>query len=135
MHLLRSVYYVYDYTHVQYCCLYKYLKKENKNTTLLLMPAYMHTRGILWKWEIQYSLFLCFRTHPSLPKRSCVKPESDYGCGQSLATNALKCLMNQEERILWTDQLKNTSKCLQYRVDHTSLIESMHWRLRLKVKD
>ena len=32
-------------------------------------------------------------------------------CGQSLATNALKHLMDQlEERILQTDQLKNTSK-------------------------
>ena len=34
------------------------------------------------------------------------------GCGQSLATNALKHLMDQlEERILQTDQLKNSSKC------------------------
>jgi len=34
------------------------------------------------------------------------------GCGQSLATNALKRLMDQlEERIL-TDQLKNASKRL-----------------------
>ncbi|KAG5314766.1 HASP kinase, partial [Acromyrmex insinuator] len=35
------------------------------------------------------------------------------GCGQSLATNALKCLMDQlEKKILQTDQLKNASKHL-----------------------
>ena len=43
-----------------------------------------------------------------------------YGCGQSLVTNALKCLMDQlEEKILQTDQLKNASKRLQHRVDYT----------------
>jgi len=37
----------------------------------------------------------------------------DTGCGQSLATNTLKHLMNQlGERILQTDQLKNVSKRL-----------------------
>jgi len=41
-------------------------------------------------------------------------------CSQSLATNALKRLMDQlEERSLQTDQLKNASKRLQHRVDHT----------------
>jgi len=42
------------------------------------------------------------------------------GCGQNLATNTLKHLMDQlEERILQTDQLKNTSKRLQYRINRT----------------
>ena len=43
-----------------------------------------------------------------------------YRMCQSLATNALKRLMDRlEERILQTDQLKNPSKCLQHRVDYT----------------
>jgi len=47
---------------------------------------------------------------------------SKKGCGQSLATNALKHLMDQlEERILQINQLKNTSKCLQHRVDQIIL--------------
>jgi len=42
------------------------------------------------------------------------------GCGQNLATNTLKHLMDQlEERILQTDQLKNASKRLQYRINRT----------------
>jgi len=37
-----------------------------------------------------------------------------------VATNALKYLIDQlEERILQSDQLKNTSKYLQHRIDHT----------------
>jgi len=44
----------------------------------------------------------------------------NLGCSQNLATNALKRLMDQlEEKILQTDQLKNSSKRLQHRVDHT----------------
>jgi len=39
------------------------------------------------------------------------------GCSQSLAANALKCLMDQlEKRILQTDLLKNALKYLQHRV-------------------
>jgi len=38
---------------------------------------------------------------------------------ESITTNALKHLMDQEKRILQTDQLKNASKRLQHRVDRT----------------
>jgi len=42
------------------------------------------------------------------------------GCNQSLATNALKHLMDQlEERILQTNQLKTALKRLQHCIDRT----------------
>jgi len=43
---------------------------------------------------------------------------TNLGCGQSLATNALKHLMDQRRKN-FTNQLKNASKRLQHRVDHT----------------
>ena len=47
-------------------------------------------------------------------------PDATFrGCGRSLATNALKRLIDQlEERILQAD-LKNASKHLQHHVDYT----------------
>jgi len=55
--------------------------------------------------------------HLKINLRKFLKTSSDYGCDQSLATNALKHLMDQlEERILQTDQLKNVSKHLQLSV-------------------
>jgi len=60
-----------------------------------------------------------------------------YGCGQNLATNALKHLMDQlEERILQTDQLKNASKRLQRIALTVSYVlcimqESVMWSLKV----
>ena len=58
---------------------------------------------------------------------------------QSLTTNTLKRLMDQlEERILKTNQLKNTSKRLQHRIDPMNMCMifvnvGICWPYRLEV--
>jgi len=53
---------VYDYTCVQNCCLYKSVKKRNKNMTLLLMPVHAHTRDTV---EMKDPIFYILRSSHS----------------------------------------------------------------------
>ena len=57
-------YYVYDYTRVQHCCLYK---KKNKSATLLLMPVLAHSKYTVKVRDPIFSISLFL--HTPIPKK------------------------------------------------------------------
>ena len=47
----------------------KVFKKRKETKMRFCYLEHAHTRGTLWKWEIQYSLSRCFRTSPTPKKK------------------------------------------------------------------